>query len=162
MTDQPQPLILASSQPFRRELQGKLRLSFQPHSPDSDERPRPRATPTEPQLRLERDKAAAPAHTPPDAPPSRRATVGVMDSDRSGPRAGADAARGSLGRKPRRAVASARAEAGIVLRRVPASEGAACERERVERRRGRRCARGRLLEVRRRRTRASHGRAPRG
>jgi hypothetical protein len=42
MTDQPQPLILASSSPFRRELLGKLRLSFQHHSPDIDERARPR------------------------------------------------------------------------------------------------------------------------
>ena len=81
MTDQPQPLILASSSPFRRELLGKLRLSFQHHSPDIDERARPGETPTELVLRLARDKAAALADAHPDALIIGSDQVAVIDGD---------------------------------------------------------------------------------
>ena len=81
MTDQPQPLILASSSPFRRELLAKLRLSFQHHSPDIDESARPGETPTELVLRLARDKAAALAEAHPDALIIGSDQVAVIDGE---------------------------------------------------------------------------------
>ncbi len=81
MTDQPQPLILASSSPFRRELLAKLRLSFQHHSPDIDESARPGETPTELVLRLARGKAAALAETHPDALIIGSDQVAVIDGE---------------------------------------------------------------------------------
>ncbi|MCH8544674.1 MAG: Maf family nucleotide pyrophosphatase [Alcanivorax sp.] len=67
MTDTPQPLVLASSSPFRRELLGRLGLSFLSDSPDIDEQALPGETPQQLVLRLARAKAAAVAQRHPEA-----------------------------------------------------------------------------------------------
>ncbi|HCE39848.1 MAG: septum formation inhibitor Maf [Alcanivorax sp.] len=81
MKQRSQPLILASSSPFRRELLGKLGLAFDHHSPDIDESARPGETPTELVLRLARAKAAALAHRHPDALIIGSDQVAVIDGE---------------------------------------------------------------------------------
>ena len=58
MTDTP-ALLLASSSPFRRELLGKLQLTFTHQSPDIDESRREGESPTDLVTRLAREKAEA-------------------------------------------------------------------------------------------------------
>ncbi len=84
MTNQPQPLILASSSPFRRELLGKLRLDFDHHSPDIDESARAGETPTQLVLRLARNKAAALADRHPGALIIGSDQVAVIDGEALG------------------------------------------------------------------------------
>src|SRR5699024_4486098 len=67
MEPRSRPLILASSSPFRRELLGKLGMTFTHYSPDVDESARPDETPTELVLRLARAKATALAADHPEA-----------------------------------------------------------------------------------------------
>jgi septum formation protein len=62
-----QPLILASSSPFRRELLTRLRHPFIVISPDIDESPRAGELPQETALRLAQEKARKVAETQPDS-----------------------------------------------------------------------------------------------
>ncbi len=62
-----QPLILASTSPFRRELLQRLQLPFAVHAPDIDESPLVDETPAETAQRLARAKAQAIAKHFPDA-----------------------------------------------------------------------------------------------
>ena len=60
-------LILASSSPYRRELFGRLMLSFESLSPDIDESPHANERPADLALRLAREKAARVLALRPDA-----------------------------------------------------------------------------------------------
>ncbi|MGI9291438.1 MAG: Maf family protein [Gammaproteobacteria bacterium] len=57
MTEDHQPLILASSSAYRRELLSRLGVEFSAISPDVDETPRPNETPAELAARLAGSKA---------------------------------------------------------------------------------------------------------
>ena len=63
----PARLILASSSAYRRELLGRLGLSFEAIAPHLDETPLPGEAPQETALRLAREKAAAVAALHPGA-----------------------------------------------------------------------------------------------
>lgn len=54
-----QPLILASSSIYRRELLAKLNIDFNHHSPEIDETPKPNETPRQLSARLATEKAKA-------------------------------------------------------------------------------------------------------
>lgn len=54
-----QPLVLASSSPYRRALLDKLQLPYCCHSPDIDESQRPGETPQQLVMRLAEEKARA-------------------------------------------------------------------------------------------------------
>lgn len=62
-----QPLILASTSPYRRELLGRLGLAFQVANPQTDETPLPNESPEDLALRLSAAKARAVAADHPDA-----------------------------------------------------------------------------------------------
>lgn len=62
-----QPLILASTSPYRRELLARLGLPFQVANPQTDESPLPGEAPEEMALRLSEAKARAVAADFPDA-----------------------------------------------------------------------------------------------
>lgn len=62
-----QPLILASSSPYRRELLSRLQLPFHALSPDIDETPYTDERPEQTALRLAQAKACKIAETHPDA-----------------------------------------------------------------------------------------------
>ena len=62
-----QPLILASSSPYRRELLSRLQLPFAVQSPDIDETVLPGETPEQTALRLAQAKARKVAEGYPDA-----------------------------------------------------------------------------------------------
>lgn len=62
-----QPLVLASSSPYRRTLLDKLQLPYRCHSPDIDESPLPGETPQQLVMRLAEKKARAVATIYPDA-----------------------------------------------------------------------------------------------
>ena len=62
-----QPLILASTSPYRRELLNRLGLPFTVANPQTDESPLPDETPEALALRLSEAKARAVAQTHPDA-----------------------------------------------------------------------------------------------
>lgn len=62
-----QPLILASTSPYRSELLTRLRIPFQTASPEVDETPFPSETAKQTSLRLSREKAKAVVHQHPDA-----------------------------------------------------------------------------------------------
>jgi len=62
-----QPLILASTSPYRRELLGRLGLAFQVANPQTDETPLPNEAPEDLALRLSAAKARAVAANYPDA-----------------------------------------------------------------------------------------------
>ncbi len=62
-----QPLVLASSSPYRRTLLDKLQLPYRCHSPDIDESPLPGETPQQLVMRLAEEKARAVATIYPDA-----------------------------------------------------------------------------------------------
>ncbi|SNR85000.1 septum formation protein [Methylobacillus rhizosphaerae] len=62
-----QPLILASSSPYRRELLSRLQLPFNVLSPDIDETPYTDEQPEQTALRLAQAKACKIAETHPDA-----------------------------------------------------------------------------------------------
>jgi MAF protein len=64
---QPQPLVLASTSPFRREILGKLGLDFDTASPDIDESPRPGEDAIQLVKRLAEAKARAVADAHPGA-----------------------------------------------------------------------------------------------
>lgn len=61
------PLVLASTSPYRAELLGRLRLSFETAAPDVDESPLPEETPRALVLRLAEAKARAVAGSRPGA-----------------------------------------------------------------------------------------------
>jgi MAF protein len=67
MTTHSQPLVLASTSPFRRELLGKLGLTFTCASPDVDESALPSESPSQLVMRLAEAKARAIAADHPDA-----------------------------------------------------------------------------------------------
>lgn len=54
-----QPLVLASSSPYRRALLDKLQLPYNCHSPDIDESRHPEETPQQLVMRLSEEKARA-------------------------------------------------------------------------------------------------------
>ena len=60
-------IVLASTSPFRRELLGKLGLSFDTDSPDIDETARAEETPEQLVARLAEEKARAVAQRHPDS-----------------------------------------------------------------------------------------------
>ena len=60
-------LVLASTSPFRRELLGRLGLSFEVANPETDETPLPGESPTATALRLSEAKARAVAQQYPEA-----------------------------------------------------------------------------------------------
>ncbi len=62
-----QPLILASSSPYRKELLARLGLAFEAVSPEVDESPLPEESPQETALRLAQVKARKIAETHPEA-----------------------------------------------------------------------------------------------
>lgn len=62
-----QPLILASTSPYRRELLARLGLPFQVSNPQTDETPLPDEAPENMALRLSEAKARAVASNHPDA-----------------------------------------------------------------------------------------------
>ena len=62
-----QPLILASSSPYRKELLSRLGLAFQAFSPEVDESPLPKESPQDTALRLAQIKARKIAETHPQA-----------------------------------------------------------------------------------------------
>ncbi|MBS1157926.1 MAG: septum formation inhibitor Maf [Proteobacteria bacterium] len=62
-----QPLILASTSPYRRELLARLGLPFQVSNPQTDETPLPDEAPESMALRLSEAKARAVASNHPDA-----------------------------------------------------------------------------------------------
>ena len=62
-----QPLILASSSPYRKELLTKLGLAFETVSPEVDESPLPSESPQDTALRLAQVKARKIAETRPQA-----------------------------------------------------------------------------------------------
>ncbi|QWD80277.1 septum formation protein Maf [Polynucleobacter sp. MWH-Spelu-300-X4] len=63
----PQPLILASTSKYRKELLGRLRIDFQTISPEVDEAPLKNETPEQIALRLAKAKALAIAKSHPEA-----------------------------------------------------------------------------------------------
>lgn len=63
----PQPLILASTSPYRRELLSRLGLDFEVANPQTDETPLPGELPEALALRLSEAKARAVADAFPDA-----------------------------------------------------------------------------------------------
>lgn len=81
MKPSPRPLILASSSPFRRELLGKLRLTFDHRGPDVDETRRPDETPTALVMRLALAKATALAADHPEALIIGSDQVAVIDGE---------------------------------------------------------------------------------
>lgn len=62
-----QPLILASSSPYRKELLSRLGLAFEAISPEVDESPLPKESPQDTALRLAQIKARKIAETHPQA-----------------------------------------------------------------------------------------------
>ncbi len=62
-----QPLILASSSPYRKELLARLGLAFETVSPEVDESPLPEESPQDTALRLAQVKARKIAETHPEA-----------------------------------------------------------------------------------------------
>ena len=62
-----QPLILASSSPYRKELLARLGLAFETVSPEVDESPLPKESPQDTALRLAQIKARKIAETHPQA-----------------------------------------------------------------------------------------------
>ncbi len=62
-----QPLILASSSPYRKELLARLGLAFEAVSPEVDESPLPEESPQDTALRLAQVKARKIAETHPEA-----------------------------------------------------------------------------------------------
>ena len=62
-----QPLILASSSPYRKELLARLGLAFETVSPEVDESPLPEESPRDTALRLAQVKARKIAETHPEA-----------------------------------------------------------------------------------------------
>ncbi len=62
-----QPLILASSSPYRKELLARLGLAFEAVSPEVDESPLPEESPQNTALRLAQVKARKIAETHPEA-----------------------------------------------------------------------------------------------
>lgn len=62
-----QPLILASSSPYRKELLARLGLAFETVSPEVDESPLPKESPQDTALRLAQLKARKIAETHPNA-----------------------------------------------------------------------------------------------
>jgi septum formation protein len=60
-------LVLGSTSPYRRQLLGRLGLSFETASPDCDEAPLPRESPSRTALRLALEKARSLATRFPDA-----------------------------------------------------------------------------------------------
>ena len=62
-----QPLILASSSPYRKELLTRLGLAFETASPEVDESPLPNESPRDTALRLAQVKARKIAKTHPQA-----------------------------------------------------------------------------------------------
>ena len=60
-------LVLASTSPYRRELLGRLGLSFEVANPETDETPLPGESPTATALRLSEAKARAVAQQYPEA-----------------------------------------------------------------------------------------------
>lgn len=63
----PQPLVLASTSPYRRELLSRLQLSFEVCAPQTDETPLAGETPADTAERLSAEKAQAVAARFPDA-----------------------------------------------------------------------------------------------
>ena len=72
-------LVLASTSPFRRELLGRLGLSFEVANPETDETPLPGESPTATALRLSEAKARAVAQQYPEALIIGSDQVAVMD-----------------------------------------------------------------------------------
>ena len=62
-----QPLVLASTSPYRRELLGRLQIPFQTAAPEVDETPLPGESAKQTSWRLSREKALAVAAQYPDA-----------------------------------------------------------------------------------------------
>ncbi len=62
-----QPLVLASTSPYRRELLERLQIPFQTAAPDADETPLPGESAQQTSWRLSREKAQAVAANYPDA-----------------------------------------------------------------------------------------------
>ncbi|MGZ5202444.1 MAG: Maf family nucleotide pyrophosphatase [Telluria sp.] len=77
-------LVLASSSAYRRELLARLRLPFEAHAPDIDERPLAGETPTATALRLAREKAAAVAARVPGALVIGSDQVATLDGEQIG------------------------------------------------------------------------------
>ena len=72
-------LVLASTSPYRRELLGRLGLSFEVANPETDETPLPGESPTATALRLSEAKARAVAQQYPEALIIGSDQVAVMD-----------------------------------------------------------------------------------
>ena len=72
-------LVLASTSPYRRELLGRLGLSFEVANPETDETPLPGESPTATALRLSEAKARAVAEQYPEALIIGSDQVAVMD-----------------------------------------------------------------------------------
>lgn len=72
-------LVLASTSPYRRELLGRLGLSFEVANPKTDETPLPGESPTATALRLSEAKARAVAQQYPEALIIGSDQVAVMD-----------------------------------------------------------------------------------
>lgn len=89
-------LILASSSPYRRELLARLRLPFEAISPDVDETPRERETPTALALRLSVAKAMAIAAQHPDCIVIGSDQVATIDGQPIGKPGNFEAARAQL------------------------------------------------------------------
>lgn len=75
----PQPIILASGSPRRREFLEKLNIPFTTHTADIDESPLPHETPPELVCRLSREKAQAVAKHHPDSLIIAADTIVVLD-----------------------------------------------------------------------------------
>lgn len=72
-------LVLASTSPYRRELLGRLGLSFEVANPETDETPLPGESPTATALRLSEAKARAVAQQYPEALIIGSDQVAIMD-----------------------------------------------------------------------------------
>lgn len=72
-------LVLASTSPYRRELLGRLGLTFEVANPETDETPLPGEQPTATALRLSEAKARAVAQQYPEALIIGSDQVAVMD-----------------------------------------------------------------------------------
>ena len=79
-----QPLVLASTSPYRSELLSRLRLRFKTAAPDVDETPLPGESARDTSLRLSRAKALAVAKRFPDALIIGSDQVALLDGQQIG------------------------------------------------------------------------------